>query len=234
MQEKTLKGKFDYMRVSLFLCALLFLSCNRSPKSSSQDTKTTFGKGISAADDESGNNITCWGIGPIEFGDDLAIVEEKAGKKNVYTDSLFLEGNFERLVTKLWKGTPREITIYWAEEQPPFKTIKSLEISHPNSPYQFNNGIKIGSSIAEIVNLNGGEEIKLYGFGWDKGGTFIDFGKGKLKGDLPCFGGVFDLKTKASDKDVEAVMGDHQITSSAPAFGKYKAVLSVIRVFNRE
>ncbi|WP_207534305.1 hypothetical protein [Desertivirga arenae] len=180
--------------------------------------------------DQNDSHITCWGIGPLEFGDDLETIAEKVGKENVSTDSLFLEGDFDRLITKVWKGTPKEITIIWKEVKPPFKTVSTFEIAQEDSPYKFDNGIGIGTGIKEIVALNGGEPIKLYGFGWDYGGTFIDFGKGKLKGDLPCFGGVFQLQTEAADAEVQQVMGDQEIYSNAPAFSKYKAVLTVIRI----
>lgn len=219
------------MRYFLLLCSLVLWSCQRAPKT--QNNRSSNKSVAPEINEQEDNYITCWGIGPVEFGDDISALEEKVGKENITLDSLFLEGDFDRLITKVWKGSPKEISISWLEEKPPFKNIKALEISHPDSPYKFNNGIKIGTSIRKIVELNGGEDIKLYGFGWDYGGTFVDFGKGNLKGDLPCFGGVFELQTEAAGKEVEEVFGDQEISSSAPAFKKYEAVLSVIRVFNK-
>jgi hypothetical protein len=223
----TSKSLFKRLFLTGF-CIVLLAACNQSAKDSRKESATQKSQveELSHAD----NHITCWGIGPLEFGDDPGTIQEKVGKENLTTDSLFLEGDFDRLITKVWKGSPKEISIVWEEVKPPFKSIKTFEISNENSPYKFSNGIGIGSTLKEVVALNGGEPINLYGFGWDYGGTFIDFGKGKLKGDLPCFGGVFQLQTEVGDAEVQQVMGDHAITSNLAALQKYPTVLTVIRV----
>lgn len=215
------------MRILLVFSLILFIACNNSSK----DTDKKGGKIYSMSDNQEGaEEITCWGIGPIELDSDMQVVEEKAGKANVSQDSLFLEGNFEGFITKVWKDTAKEIVIHWKEKQAPFSNIEFLEISRPESPYHFMNGIKIGTGLKEIEKLNGGTAITLYGFGWDYGGTFVDFNKGKLAGDIPCFGGVFSLPDSADTEAVKELLGDIKISSSQPAFDKYEPVLSVIRV----
>lgn len=217
------------LRASIcFLILITLLACN-NPSANRPDSEGDFPAKSDAA--YAGNNqITCWGIADIEFEDTFSDIEEKAGKNNITLDSLFLEGTFERIVTTLWKGTNKEILIHWNESSPPFKTIKSLEISNPKSLYQFSNGIKIGSTLIELVKLNNAP-ISLYGFGWDYGGTFADFGKGKLAGDVPCFGGVFELKS-GSEIQENALMGDKKISSSDSAFKNKEVKLKVIRISN--
>ncbi|PWG80173.1 hypothetical protein [Pararcticibacter amylolyticus] len=217
------------MRNALLLfLAVFFLACNSSDKH-----KKTGGKIFSIADNQEGEDeITCWGIGGIELDNDLTSLEEKAGKENVSMDSLFLEGDFDGFVTTLWKGSDREIVVHWKENQAPYTNIEFLEISRPSSPYHFVNGIKIGTSLNDIVKLNGDTPVSLYGFGWDYGGTFVDFNKGKLAGEIPCFGGVFALPDSLHTEDVKTVMGDMKISSADPVFKKYQASLEKIRVRN--
>ena len=61
-------------------------------------------------------------------------------------------------------------------------------------------------------------------------GTFVDFNKGKLAGDMPCFGGVFQLKTTTASGNVQQLMGDQKISSSNPAFKTHEAELKTIRI----
>lgn len=234
MFRNNIKSTLKFTSKGSFLTGLglvLLTACNQAPKNSSKETSKQKSQVEEISRDN--NQITCWGIGPLEFGDDPQMIEEKVGKENISIDSLFLEGDFDRQITKVWKGSSKEISILWQESKPPFKSIKTFEISHKDSPYKFNNGIGIGSTLKEIVALNGEEPINLYGFGWDYGGTFIDFGKGKLKGDLPCFGGVFQLQTEVGDAEVQQVMGDHAIISNLPALQKYPVQLTTIRVSDK-
>lgn len=219
------------MRASIcFLILTVLLACN-NPSINHNNSESSL-PAQSDANDNQQNQITCWGIADIEFEDTFSDIEEKAGKNNLTLDSLFLEGTFQRIVTTLWKGTNKEIIIHWNESVPPFKTIKTLEISNPASSYHFVNGIKIGSSLTDIVNLNNAP-VSLYGFGWDYGGTFADFGTGKLAGDIPCFGGVFELESSNNTNEIIAPLtGDKKISSSDPAFKNQEAKLKVIRISN--
>ncbi len=217
------------MRIPLFLSLLALSSCGqRQTSNSAADTS----KHVRPVEFSEGNiaEITCWGVGDIELGDDFKAIEEKVDKQNISKDSLFLEGDFQDVFTTLWKGQDKQIEIHWKEKQAPFKTIDYLEINRPDSPYQFTNGIKIGTSLKEIERLNG-RPLNLYGFGWDYGGTFIDFGQGKLQGDIPCFGGVFSINDSAYDTAKE-ILGDKKVSSDNAAFDKTETKLIKIRISN--
>jgi hypothetical protein len=178
---------------------------------------------------EGEGQLTCWGAGPVEFGDDYEAVAEKVGEQNITADSLFLEGQFDRIVTAIWKGTPRELFVHWKERKAPYNTIEKIEISHPQSEYSFSNGIRVGTALAEIQKLNGDKPLNIYGFGWDYGGTFADFGGGKLKGDIPCFGGVFEV---AEGSPAPEVSGDKKISSADPALAGLQVKLKLVRIQN--
>lgn len=215
------------MRSLLIVALSLTLGCSGSEELRRREAEDRSKPAtISKAADPS--LITCEGVGRIRFTDDLSSLERKAGEHNLHMDSLFLEGTFESLVTRVWKDTPQEITVYWQEKQSPYNTIRMLEVSHPESVYHFSNGIQIGTTLEKIAELNGAP-VQLYGFGWDYGGTFSGFSGGKLASSIPCFGGVFALPegTQLEDKTIQ---GDHEIRSDAAGLKEVEAVLVKIRV----
>lgn len=215
------------MRLLFFILCVFLTACRSS--TSSEENNTSNEQTVDQKDSSNLNQITCWGVGEIDLDDDPNSIKEKVGESDISTDSLFLEGMLERMVTTLWKDTPKEIAINWTENKPPFKTIKYLEISNPASVYSFANGIKIGTTLSELEALNAAP-FNLYGFGWDYGGTFINFGKGKLGQDLPCFGGVFKLEGNAP----QSATGDKSFGSDAQAFKDQLISLKTIRVKNSD
>jgi len=222
-------GGLSNVRIPLFLSLLALSSCSqRQTSNSPADTS----KEVRTVELAEGNitEITCWGVGEIELGDDFKAIEDKVSKQNISQDSMFVEGDFQGIFTTLWKGQDKEIEIHWKEKKVPFKTIDYLEINRSDSPYQFTNGIKIGTSLKDIEKLNG-QPLNLYGFGWDYGGTFIDFGQGRLQGDIPCFGGVFSIDDTAYDM-AKDIIGDKKVSSDNAVFNKTEARLIKIRISN--
>jgi len=212
---------------------ILVYACTGKKQTGNADDTSHAGNMSFSKSDEDRFQITCWGVGDIDLDDDMASLEEKFGKENISQDSLFLEGMFETMITVLWKDKPEEISIRWKDNAGQGKTIDFLEIYRPGSPYHFANGIKIGTKLDEIVALNGDKPVFIYGFGWDYGGTFVDFGEGKLKGDIPCFGGVFGLDDEKSADGLSQILGDQKISSSHPVLKKHSASLLKIRIMNK-
>ena len=230
------------MRHPRLIILLLFLTSCSNPQRSVTDasgsdsgaTRSAYRTDNTFQTDSGSVIISCDGIGPVKLSHTLEELELITGKENIQQDSLFLEGNFEGLVTALWKGTPKEIIVHWKQRMPPFEDIKMLELNGTESLYRFSNGIKTGSQLREIVRLND-QPLTIYGFGWDYGGTFVSFNNGKLAKEIPCFGGVFELQyTGKFTDDLTPITGDHQIRSEEPALLKYGARLSKIRINNKE
>ncbi|PRY50908.1 hypothetical protein B0I27_108116 [Arcticibacter pallidicorallinus] len=212
-------------RVAYFALLLFMMSCTNSPK-----VKEEAGDWLQGGDP---TEITCWGIGDIELEDSYDILVEKAGLDHVKQDSLFKEGMFERVITRVWPNTEKEITVYWKEKKAPLVTIEMLELRDSASVYHFANGLKIGSTLQDLVKENGGIEFSFYGFGWDNGGTIVDFNSGKLSNNLPCFQGVLALPQEASaDAGAGELMGDKLIKSSHPLFSKFNPRLVNIKIKN--
>lgn len=216
------------MKRLLYLPLMFLFSC----------TNNSFNKlpsiaGLGESDLINSSEITCWGIAEIELEDSYATLVEKVDVKNLMQDSIFKEGVFQEMVTSIWKDSPKEIVVHWKEKQAPYVTIDNLEIKNSSSVYHFVNGIKIGTSLRELVKLNGGKGFSLWGFGWDNGGAIKDFNDGTLSGDLPCFRGVLALPDSViNEKDSKNLMGDRLIQSSDAVFAKYDPVLINIRIKN--
>lgn len=212
-------------RVAYLTLLVFMMSCTNSPK-----VKEEAGDWMQGGDP---TEITCWGIGDIELEDSYDILVEKAGLDNIKQDSLFKEGDFERVITRVWPGTNKEIIVHWKEKQAPLASIDMLELRDSASVYHFVNGIKIGSTLEELIKENGGAEFSFYGFGWDYGGTVSDFNSGKLSKNLPCFRGVLALPKEASNETgAGEVMGDKLIKSSHPFFSKFNPRLVNIKIKN--
>lgn len=212
-------------RIAYFTVLLFMMSCTNSPK-----VKEEAGDWLQGGDP---TEITCWGIGDIELEDSYDIVVENAGLDNIKQDSLFKEGMFERVITRVWPDTKKEIIIHWKEKTAPLASIEMLELRDSASVYHFANGIKIGSTLEELIKENGGIEFSFYGFGWDYAGTISDFNSGKLSNNLPCFQGVLALPQEAlKDPGAGEVMGDKLIKSSHPFFSKFSPRLVNIKIEN--
>ncbi|WP_407428680.1 hypothetical protein [Arcticibacter sp.] len=210
-------------RVACFALILSIMSCTSSPK-----VKEEAGDWLQGGDP---TEITCWGIGDIELEDSYDILVDKAGLDQIKQDSLFKEGMFERVITRIWPDSEKEIIVHWKEKEPPLATIEMLELRDSSSVYHFTNGIKIGSTLQDLVKENGGIEFSFYGFGWDNGGTIVDFNSGKLSNNLPCFQGVLAVPQEASeDSEAGQVMGDKQIKSSHSFFSRFNPRLVNIKI----
>ncbi|MBE2245949.1 MAG: SH3 domain-containing protein [Candidatus Competibacteraceae bacterium] len=82
----------------------------------------------------------------------------------------------------IYPGTHKEIECLLDEKG----KIQLMRISHPESPWHTSENIRIGTTLSELVVLNG-KPISLYGFGWDYGGTLIDFQGGKFNNNHLSF-----------------------------------------------
>lgn len=119
---------------------------------------------------------------------DIFVIENLAGMtsediKRNYTDAnitedigVFEEGTEERPYTTLYKGTPDEIQITWADDAR--SQIYDIRFSDAGK-WASSTGIKVGTTYNELNRLNG-KEISFYGFGWDYSGAVM-WNDGKLE-----------------------------------------------------
>ncbi len=83
-------------------------------------------------------------------------------------------------VTKIYAEKNNEIIVYWKEGLY-HKKIESLENYMESGPYHTATGLKIGSTLEELLKVNNGQQILFNGFDWDYGGFIQAYGGGPLE-----------------------------------------------------
>lgn len=199
-------------------CIFWCISCS-SDKTTSQETKTDSTAistdTVKIADKilppvtENELLITNNKFGKIDSTANLEQLENLFGEKNV-TDVIEYgaEGMDSFTVTKIYKGSPKEIVIGWKHNKL-HKEIGSAECLHENAPYYTSDSLKVGSTLQKLLEVNG-KPIKFYGTGWDYGGTITSYNKGKLDG-ANIF---FQLTDKPGMS--EKLMGDQELNTDMP------------------
>ncbi|MCY7309586.1 MAG: hypothetical protein LH619_02305 [Chitinophagaceae bacterium] len=82
-------------------------------------------------------------------------------------------------VTIIYPEKNNEFTVYWKDNL--YHTaIAFIETYLPDGPYHTANGLKIGSSLEDLLKING-KQIIFSGFDWDYGGSIQDYGMGTLQ-----------------------------------------------------
>jgi len=82
-------------------------------------------------------------------------------------------------VTIIYPEKNNEFTVYWKDNL--YHTaIAFIETYLPDGPYHTANGLKIGSSLEDLLKING-KQIIFSGFDWDYGGSIQHYGMGTLQ-----------------------------------------------------
>jgi len=120
----------------------------------------------------------------------------------------------------LFRGTNRELQLIWDPESPA-RVVAHIRVI--GKEWKFSNDLKLGKSIKDVEELNGGP-FRVWGFEWDLGG-FADFEGGRLAG-------VVGIRFNPSkpQKLTQAVIGDQQVPSNHPAMRDVKPEVSEITV----
>lgn len=107
------------------------------------------------------------------------------GLKKIYSGSVVAdssimgpEGIDTLQVTYIHPGSPKELIIHWRDSLY-HQSIAFIETYQENSPYVTAPGLKIGSTLRDLLQVND-QPIHFTGFGWDYGGYITSYNKGKL------------------------------------------------------
>ncbi len=115
------------------------------------------------------------------------------------------------------QGTPNELQLGFTEDG---KRIEFIRIVGKN--WATREGLRIGTSLAELERINGGP-FQFSGFGWDYGGAV--FARGKALAGI----GITIAPTKNEDsKEAQRVMGDRKFSSRHPALKNLGVAVSSI------
>jgi len=128
--------------------------------------------------------------------------------ENAVLDSIHIgEGFFWPGVT-IYPGTKNELQIAWdAEANTNLPAL--LRVQQPDTDWKTDQGITIGTSLEELIGINGGH-FKFLGFGWDYGGKVSNLENGNISNDL------FLTLEEVSGTTPE-LLGDQEIATDNPA-----------------
>jgi hypothetical protein len=119
-------------------------------------------------------------------------------------------------------GQESALVVYWKE------TGTADVVDVYSDRFHTGDGLRLGLPLADLVALNGGAEIRFYGFDWDYGGTVSNLGGGPL--DQP---GLEIRLAYASGTDPSAVaplQGDGEFKSGDPRAVMVRILVDRIRI----
>ncbi|SEN94941.1 hypothetical protein SAMN05216436_12629 [bacterium A37T11] len=151
------------------------------------------------------NAITCEAIGPVKLSYSHADLEKEFGADKLIDEDKQNEKNVSEHITRVFKDSPEEVTVYWSEKAAPYAKATKLAITNEGSPYTLEGGIGIGASLSELKSANNFQPITFSNFfaHLDGFGRIKSFNGGDLGTKYPCLGGMLDIeKQKQIDVNV--------------------------------
>ncbi len=142
--------------------------------------------------------------------------------------------------TYIDKGTKDEVQLIWNDSLRKNGVSSAMAMSYydiSKNVFTYDNiwtssrGIKVGMTTDELQELNGKSFI-FSGFGWDYGGSIIDWKEGKLS--TPGLGIALtegDGANGLSEKDAVQLLGDIEVSSDNPIVKKVKPRIYRISVY---
>jgi hypothetical protein len=159
----------------VFCIAVLACSCNNSSKE--KNDNGTVNNPVKVIDS---TLVTDSAWGAITSRTDFAGLQYIFGAANVKDERICGPECIDSLnVTFIYPETAKEITVYWADSAY-HKTIAYMECYSEESPYRTPTGLKIGSTLSQLLALNG-QKITFSGFDWDYGGSIYSYNNGSLE-----------------------------------------------------
>ena len=160
-----------------------------------------------------------WGL--ITAQTDMAGLKKLYGDTNVKDERICGPECIDSVdVTVIYTGTVKEILVYW-KDSAYHKTIGMLQAGGEGAPYHTGPGLKIGSTMQDLLQQNG-QKINFSGFGWDYGGYIISYNKGALENSRIGF------RLDLVEGDTNELLGDTELNTDMPAV---KKVLDKIQVY---
>jgi hypothetical protein len=164
--------------------------------------------------------------GPFAKDSSDARVTEAFGQENVvFTIVDGPEGTKLNATVVFPKDARRRLEILWHDQAA--RVRPSSIVLAGGSTWVGPGGVRVGAPVAEVEKQNG-KPFRVAGFGWDYGGTVVDWQEGaldKLAGD--CRLGLrFDVDAKAPQAARAKVSGDSEFLSTDPNMRAVKPKVS--------
>jgi len=151
------------------------------------------------------------------------------GKENVARDTAWYpEGMGQYMISVLYPGTNNEVEFAWKDS---IAFDQLLEIAlHQDSSDWNTHGIKIGSTLQDLIKLNG-KDFTFSGFGWDYGGSLFWSEGGNLS-DLMLTLDISNYDIPQAEQD--SLIGDQIISSRSTVARKNNPVVREILLVPEE
>ena len=152
---------------------------------------------------------------PVAFDSTHAKLVQIAGAAHVGYQRVETGGGDKIGATVIYPKDPtHRLEVVWTDHTARTKP-SSIRVVN-KSVWVMDNGLKVGSTIAEVEALNG-KPFRLYGFGWEMGGVLLDWLDGKLAKlpdgcSLQVRFGIPDEKAPAAG---HPALGENELLSSA-------------------
>lgn len=152
-------------------------------------------------------------IGLITPGMSAVDLEKAYGAENVKRGDLDGPEGTTIPGARLFAGTDRELEVIWDESGKRVELVRII-----GSAWTFENGLKAGMSVEEVEKING-KPFKIFGWGWDYGGSAL-IEEGELAGKVM-------LSFDPGDAEIpDGLVGDVELSSTDPKVRALKPVVS--------
>jgi hypothetical protein len=135
---------------------------------------------------------------------------------------------FEGIV--LFDADPQRRAEIFPRDAATLHGIESIRVSGTASRWQLDNGVRLGTTLDELVALNG-KPISFSGMDWDYGGSVLEWHGGRLaprEGDAVFRGITLAHRDDAPDGSIP--LGDGEFRSDDPAYPRQGGTLYVGRI----
>jgi hypothetical protein len=164
-------------------------------------------------------------VGPITPKSSEADLIKIYGKQNVVDESLCLdvECSESEIGTVVYPKDPLKIIkIHWKDVAAK-KYPKSAHLSGSKSNWKLADGISLGTSLKELVKING-KAFTFYGFGWDLNGCIKSWEKGNIESKYSDLIGICLSEGRSlSAEEQKEVIGNRVLNSSSETVGLVKS-----------
>lgn len=148
-------------------------------------------------------------VGLIKADADEESIIEAYGKDNVIREEVDIGEGEVTAATIVFPDSPNELIVEWLFEYE-YKKLSRIRIERENAQWKTEEGIKIGTTLEELIEING-KDFNFYGFDWDYGGTTNEWEDGNVNSQLTVF-----LDTKNPEGTPAELAGDGLFSSSHP------------------
>lgn len=151
-------------------------------------------------------------VGEVRGDSTEASLKATYGEDQVRSESLMFAEGMERPGIVVFPDDPaKRVEVLFGEANP--DKIELIRVHGEGSIWQTPQGVKVGTSLKELEQINGKPFVML-GLGWDYGGGVTDWQGGALEGlslRLEAIGEGLDQEA------VSKVSGDREVSSDDPA-----------------